>query len=199
MTRTTVNLLVVCCVFFLLFSFASSALAQATGVCNTACEKVKLERDTASSLGARYVSPLDIAAKKVILSILPRRDLTGNLPAVDDELYLRDDTTQKVLWKSDLKSSSNLEPKYELKANDDDLIPGLHVIQLWYADTQPPDAHFFADLCGFAFFGQDAACVYYREGKTFGSGIVHNGIRVVVKDTKVWVSKVTLPKNCKCP
>lgn len=66
-------------------------------------------------------------------------------------------------------------------------------------DTQPPDAHFFADLCGFAFFGKNDACIFYREGKTFGSGIVHNSIRVVVRDTRVWVSKAKLPKNCKCP
>ncbi len=192
MIRTTVSYLILCFV-----SLPSSfVFAQTTASCELACEKLKLERDTASSFGAQYVSPQDIAGKKIILTIRTRRDLTGNLPAVDDELYLRDDTAQRELWRSDLKSSSNAEPAFELRA--DQLTPGLHVIQLWYADTQPPDAHFFADLCGFAFFGRND-CVYYREGKTFGSGVVHNGIRVVVRDTKVWVSKLSLPKNCKCP
>ena len=166
--------------------------------CKTQCAKIEQERKDRQSAGFQYVSPQDIAAKKPMLFIQVQPDLAAGAPAVDDELYLQDvreDNTTNRLWTATLQNSRSPLP---MTLTADQMTPGEHLIQLWYADTQPPDAHFFADLCGFVFFGQPNTCITYREGKTFGTGIVRNGIRVIVKATKVYVSRLNLPKSCTC-
>jgi hypothetical protein len=173
-----------------------------TAPCKTVCytyeQFVNQERDRVEAQGYRYVSPQDIAKKVKIITVQTRPDLVGApAPAVDDELYVQDNGT--TLWKATLANGRTLQA-FVMAA--DKLTSGSHLIQLWYADTQPPDAHFFADVCGIAFYGSEANCVTFREGKTFGSGIVRNGVRVVVKDAKVWISSVDNPKastGCKCP
>jgi hypothetical protein len=166
-------------------------------VCYTYQQFVNQERDRVETQGFRFISPQDISSKIKIISVQTRPDLAGPpAPAVDDELYVQDNGS--TIWKATLSDQRN-SVGFSLLA--DRLTPGQHLIQLWYADTQPPDAHFFADVCGVAFYGSDKNCVTFREGKTFGSGIVRNGVRVVVKDAKLWVSKVENPKvstGCTC-
>jgi hypothetical protein len=158
---------------------------------------IKQERDNAEAQGYRYIPHDEVARKLRLVYFTTRPDLAGNpAPAVDDELYLTDNGTRRCgATLNDHRNPVNCTVTADI------LTPGAHTIQLWYADTQPPDAHFFADVCGPAFYGEESKCVTYREGKTFGSGIVRNGIRIVVKEARVWVTKVDSPEpstGCQC-
>jgi hypothetical protein len=191
---------VLCSLFSNMFA-QRGGKTQTTTPCKAVCytyeQFVTQERDRAESQGYRYFSPQDITKKVKVISVQTRPDLAGApAPAVDDELYIQDNST--TLWKATL-AHGRAPQTFVMLA--DKLTPGSHLIQLWYADTQPPDAHFFADVCGIAFYGSESNCVTFREGKTFGSGIVRNGVRVVVKDARVWISKVDNPRastGCTC-
>ena len=167
-------------------------------VCYTYTELVKAERANAIASGYQYYL---VTATDVLLTLKVRPDLIS-LPPVDDILYVQDNGAD--LWRY-------LYPRTDAATFSlavSQLPPGPNLVQLWYEDLYPPNAHFFADVCGLGY-----PCQTYKEGLAFGTGIVNrvrtppypnNLMRTVVRQLMAWRSKIDDPKpltgcSCKIP
>jgi|SRR5579863_3635306 len=174
---------------------AKAAPPNCSAVCYTYRELVKAERDKALADGYQYYL---VTATDQLLRLKVRSDLT-TFPPVDDLLYVQDNGTD--LWRYQYPRTD--AATFTLAA--DQLSPGANTIILWYENLYPPNAHFFADVCGLG-----AACETYKEGLTFGTGIVNRAVangfpnreRTVVRQSAIWRSKIDDPNaatGCACP
>jgi hypothetical protein len=173
-----------------LFAFGVPVTPQ----CLTSCYSYRLalaqERDT-SAQGYQFFTADQ--AETVLLTIKTRPDLTGALPAIDDELSLINNG--RPIWQATLADGKNVKST-SLKVGD--LSRGSNILQLIWRNIQPPDAHFSIESCGLAFYGNPTKCVVYLEGLTFsstGRDIVKRGSPADVEHTKLWLSRVPLPSE----
>lgn len=170
-------------------------------VCYTYEQLVVAERaDAAQSGCGYYISP---TAKPVIAKIRLAYDLKGPDALdgpVDDELRLLINGNEK--WKE--VYNANPANGAEAAFQKDELLPGCNSVVVEYADTGG-NAHFLARVGGRAFCGSDDYCIAYKEGYTFGTGIVpkiiSQGRRGPVVKGTVWLSRYEDPRpstGCIC-
>jgi hypothetical protein len=158
---------------------------------------VAAERVQPESEGYIYVPPGDNRVLARVSTIA-----TGaSYPPIDDELFLVDRNVegganvQKDLWRVNYPNADAAGKAL----TRGDLYPGRNELQLWYRNTAGPDAHFFAQLGGIAFGGNEGYTTTYREALTFGNGIIAklNG-NGVVTSSKLFVSRIPRPTGCAC-
>jgi hypothetical protein len=165
-------------------------------ICFNYRQLVILERSQAAQEGcANYISPL---ADPVVARVRLAPELRGSLAAAVDDLLWLTINTNKV-WEKVYPSADGQEAIFRKNT----LVPGCNSLALNYANTQPQDAHFMAQLGGTAFCPNEAFCQTYAEGLTFGTGVI---FRVSTKGNpvvagQVWLSRLENPNaatGCRC-
>ncbi|HKO57946.1 MAG TPA: hypothetical protein VJ276_18915 [Thermoanaerobaculia bacterium] len=171
-------------------------------VCYTYEQLVAAERAEAAKSGCpNYVSPTE---NPVVAKIRLAYDLKGtdNLDGpIDDELRLLINGVEK--WKQVYKA--NPPDGAEASFRKDQLLPGCNSVTVEYADSGG-NAHFLARVGGRAFCGIWDYCLAYKEGYSFGTGIVWKivgspGRRGPVVHGNIWKSRYEDPRaetGCIC-
>jgi len=159
------------------------------GSCYAYGQFLRTEREQATSQGYMWVAPRDLSPL-VMIRTLPSGSA---LPPVDDEIHLR--TNGRRLWSvvypGDKAPESFTQAALDLGANN---------IDVWYQNTAGSNAHFFIQIGGIAFNGSPNYGREYREGSSFGTGLI-NKSGGVIASAQVWRSKVEPPNkpvNCTC-
>jgi hypothetical protein len=156
---------------------------------------VTLEREEAREQGCpNYLSPLDDPIVARVRLAPELRD--GLAAAVDDRIWLVINGVE--VWAKDYPSADGTEAAFK----KDKLAGGCNPLGLNWKNTQPPDAHFMAQLGGRAFCGNDAFCKTWKEGFSFGTGIIFNLLKenkTEFQSAHIWKSRIEAPpKECGC-
>jgi hypothetical protein len=181
-------------------TFATTPLALQSAAPPKGCEEICyayrqstiLERQEAIKASCpNYISAI---SNPIVARVRLAPELTGGLSsAIDDELWFK--IHGKELWRKKLPSLDGSESFWR----KDQLADGCNQLQLYYANTQPPDAHFMAELGGLAFCGTDSMCGRkYHEGITFGTGLIYKSPAV---EASLWKSRLENPNatgQCHC-
>ena len=163
-------------------------------ICFNYRQLVTLERAEAAQQSCpNYLSPL---ADPVVVRVRLAPELRDGLAtAVDDEISVTINGNRvfhRVL------TSDGTEATFRKNA----LAPGCNTLAFNYVNTQPPDAHFVAQVGGIGFCPNEAFCQTYREGLTFGTGVLarvfSQGNPVI--GGKVFKSRLENPSSvgCRC-
>lgn len=162
------------------------------GACYAYGQLLKIDRDQAVAAGYAWIAPRD-TRPIVMIQTLP----TGSaLPPVDDEVRLR--TNGRELWSVVYRDAGSPGIFDQTKLDF-----GPNNVEVSYANTQPPDAHFFIQVGGVAFAGTPTWGREYREGLTFGTGLLQKLLPAgVITSARVWRSKIDPPglpaADCVC-
>jgi hypothetical protein len=165
-------------------------------ICKALCfnyrQLVILERaEAAEENCSNYVSPL---ADPVVIRVRLAPELKGTLETTVDDVLNVTINGNKVFEKT--LSNDGTEAAFR-KAS---LAPGCNTLALNYFNTQPPDAHFVAQLGGVGFCSNENFCQTYKEGLTFGTGVL---ARVFAKGNpviggQIWKSRLENPNASGC-
>jgi hypothetical protein len=161
-------------------------------ICYAYRQSTILERQEAIRAGCpNYISAI---SNPVVARVRLAPELVGGLnSAVDDELWFV--IHGKELWRKKYTSLDGAESSWR----KDQIANGCNKLQLFYANTQPPDAHFMAELGELAFCGTDGMCGRkYKEGITFGTGLIYKSPAV---EASLWKSRIENPNangQCHC-
>lgn len=172
---------------------AEAARDPCRAVCFNYRQLVILERAEAARQSClNYLSPL---SNPVVIRVRLAPELRQGLPnAVDDELSVTingREVFERIL------SSDGAEATF----GKDSLAPGCNTLALTYTNTQTPDAHFMAQLGGIGFCPNESFCQTYREGLTFGTGIVNRstlGVPATVISGQAFKSRIENPNTVGC-
>ncbi len=172
------------------------AKAAAARKCVSTCEEYRKatlrERQQALKSGCpNYVSAI---SDPVVARIRLAPELAGHMgSAVDDELWL--EINGKDVWHRSFRNKDTAETAFK----KDVLKDGCNTLNLFYANTQEPDAYFMVDVGGLAFCGVESSCSRkYREGLRFGTGLIY---KVPAVHEQLWDSALENPNAngvCRC-
>jgi hypothetical protein len=173
---------------------SKEASASCKALCFNYRQVVILERSLAAQQSCpNYISPL---ADPVVIRVRLAPELQQGLyVAVDDVLDIK--INGNKVWEKILSVDGN--PSVFKK---DHLRPGCNTLAFEYMDTKPTDAYFMAQLGGVGFCAGENYCQTYREGQTFGTGVV---ARILAKGNpvlsgQVFKSRLESPaaSGCRC-
>lgn len=173
-----------------------SAPDTCSSTCYTYRQAVIAERD--KHQGEVYISPIVATTQPdyvVAHAVVVDRH---SYPAIDDRIWFT------------LNGQQTWEAKYPTKNGEGyirlrDLKPGSNKIQIWYENTQGPDANFSFRLGGRAFCGDASDCKDFDEGATYGSGLLQKvvpqgyGKGEVAPSNQIYRSiQEAPPASCNC-